>query len=239
VTTSPAAVPRRTVRQSIDLLRSHQKPPRGVSVYTRYVNRPWGRALAAVLDRIGLTPNLVTVLSGICSLSAVAMIAIVRPSPGIGLVVAFLLALGFALDSADGQLARLQGTGGRSGEFLDHMLDCLVKLTLHLAVLIAWVSLEVPRRWLLIPIGFQIAAVLLFFGGTLVAVLYTRPAEQAAAPHPVRSWLLLPVDHGAVCWAFVLWGFLPAFAVVYTALFVAHVVMLLALSVVWFRELSS
>ncbi len=238
MTATPAHAPRRTVRESIDLLRSHQKPPRGVSVYSVHVNRPWGRALAAVADRVGLSPNAVTLLSGVSSLTAVALIATVKPSPALGLAIAFLLALGFALDSADGQLARLRGTGSKSGEFLDHMLDCLVKLSLHLAVLVAWASADVSRRWLLVPIGFQITAVLLFFGATLVAILQPRVAADAATPRPLRAWLLLPVDHGIVCWSFVLWGFLPAFSVVYGLLFLAHVVLLAALSVQWFRELS-
>jgi len=238
MTATPADAPRRTVRESIELLRSHQKPPRGVSVYSVHVNRPWGRALAAVADRLGLSPNTVTLLSGACSLTAVALIATLTPSPRLGVLIAVLLALGFALDSADGQLARLRGTGSKSGEFLDHMLDCLVKLSLHLAVLVAWVSADVARRWLLVPIGFQIAAVLLFFGGTLVAILHPRVDADAATPRPLRAWLLLPVDHGIVSWSFILWGFLPAFTFVYELLFLAHVVLLIALSVQWFRELS-
>jgi phosphatidylglycerophosphate synthase len=238
MTATPADAPRRTVRESIELLRSHQKPPRGVSVYSVHVNRPWGRALAAVADRMGMSPNTVTLLSGACSLTAVALIATLTPSPRLGVVIAVLLALGFALDSADGQLARLRGTGSKSGEFLDHMLDCLVKLSLHLAVLVAWVSADVARRWLLLPIGFQIAAVLLFFGGTLVAILHPRVEADAATPRPLRAWLLLPVDHGIVSWSFLLWGFLPAFSAVYALLFAAHVVLLVALSTQWFRELS-
>jgi phosphatidylglycerophosphate synthase len=238
MTATPADAPRRTVRESIDLLKAHQKPPRGVSVYSVHVNRPWGRALAAVADRLGLSPNAVTLLSGVCSLTAIALIAVVTPTPVLGVVIAFLLALGFALDSADGQLARLRGSGSKSGEFLDHMLDCLVKLTLHLAVLVAWVSADVARRWLLVPIGFQVAAVLLFFGGTLVAILHPRVAAEAATPRPLRAWLLLPVDHGIVSWSFLLWGFLPAFSAVYALLFAAHVVLLVALSTQRLRELS-
>ncbi len=233
-----AASPKRTVRESAALLRSFQKPPRGVSVYTLHVNRPWGRVLASVADVAGLTPNGVTVLSGISSMTAIVLLATRPASVGLGIGVAFLLMLGFALDSADGQLARLRGSGSQAGEFLDHMLDCLVKLTLHAAVLIAWWSAGIGSRWLLVPLGFQVAAVLLFFGGTLVGVMHARPASEVASARRVRSWLLLPVDHGLLCLVFVLWGFPAAFAAVYTLLFLAYLLVLGALGRQWFRELS-
>lgn len=238
MTTPPAVPARRTVRESISLLRSHQKPPRGVSVYTRYVNRPWGRALAAVADRLGLSPNVVTLISGAFSLTAIALIATQPPTVLLGVVIALLLTTGFALDSADGQLARLRGGGSKSGELLDHMLDALVKLLLHLAVLSAWIDLGVTRPLILLPVAFQVVAVLLFFGATLVGVLQPRTGGVAATPSVVRSWILLPVDHGIVGASFLLWGFTGAFTWLYGVLFVAHLLLLVALFVQWFRELS-
>lgn len=237
---STAAAPgeRRSVRESIALLRSHQKPPRGVSLYSRYVNRPWGRALAAVADRLGLTPNVVTLLSGVLSLTAIVLIATQPPTVLLGVLIALLLMTGFALDSADGQLARLRGGGSKSGEFLDHMLDAVVKLLLHLAVLAAWIGLGVTKPLVLLPVAFQVVAVLLFFGATLVGVLQPRAAAEAATSNPLRAVLLLPVDHGIVGASFLLWGFTTAFAWLYAFLFLAHVVLLVALSVQWFRELS-
>src|SRR5215217_2074158 len=41
-----------------------QKGSRGVSLYSRYVNRPAGRVLAAAADVVGLTPNQVTRIRG-------------------------------------------------------------------------------------------------------------------------------------------------------------------------------
>src|SRR5262249_28317090 len=156
--------------------------PRGVSLYTLYVNRPWGRALAAAADRLGLSPNVVTLISGALSLTAIALIATQPPTPLIGVLIALLLTTGFAFDSADGQLARLRGGGSKSGELLDHMLDALVKLLLHLAVLAAWVSLGVTRPLVLLPVAFQVVAVLLFFGATLVGVLQPRTGGAATTP---------------------------------------------------------
>src|SRR3954447_9483530 len=93
-------------------LRTAQKSAKGVSLYSRYVNRPAGRVLAAGAYRVGLTPNQVTLVSAAFSLGAVVTVALVRPSWAVALVVYAALATGFAFDSADGQLARLTRTGG-------------------------------------------------------------------------------------------------------------------------------
>lgn len=236
MTTSGAPV-RRTVRESITLLRSHQKARRGVSVYSTHVNRPLGRVLAAVADRVGLTPNAVTLLSGACSLLAVGLLAMLPVSVGLGVLVAALLVLGFALDSADGQLARLRGGGSRSGELLDHVLDLVVKLTLHLAVLLAWWQSGVRGGQLLLPMAFQVVGVVLFFGGTLVGLML-GPGNGPAPAHPVRRWLLLPIDHGVLALSFVLWGFPSAFLGVYVLLLLAEAAALVALGTRWFRELG-
>ena len=54
-----------------------------------------------------------------------------------GVVVSLLLILGYALDSADGQLARLLGGGTPEGEWLDHVIDSAKLATIHLAVLVS------------------------------------------------------------------------------------------------------
>ena len=50
-------------------LASAQKPGAGVPAYLRWVNRPLGRRAAAAAYVPGLTPNAVTLLSGVCSLA--------------------------------------------------------------------------------------------------------------------------------------------------------------------------
>jgi phosphatidylglycerophosphate synthase len=228
----------RSVRESIDLLRGHQKTPRGVSVYSLRVNRPLGRVLAAVADRLDMSPNEVTLLSGASSLCGVALIALAPATPAVGVLVSLLLVLGFALDSADGQLARLRGGGSRAGELLDHVLDLLVKMTLHLAVLLAWWNQGVSGRLLLVPLAFQVVSALLFFGGTLAGLLGARKVGSPEQADVLRSWLLLPVDHGVVCLSFLVWGFPSVFTAVYVALLAVYVVGLVALGTRWFRELG-
>lgn len=231
-------------RTTLSALQAAQKTPRGVSFYSTKVNRPLGRLLAALADVLGLRPNHVTLLSAACSFSAIASLVVLRPSWPSGVLASGLLVLAFALDSADGQLARLRRAGSPSGEYLDHMLDCASKSSLHAAVLIAAYRVGERGAPLLVPIGFLLVSLLLFFGGILVAKLHEQSAHNGVErpPRTVRSAVssvaLLPVDQGVLSLSFLLWGSSDTFGLVYVLLFLAHVVLLAAFSVAWFRELS-
>jgi phosphatidylglycerophosphate synthase/glycerol-3-phosphate cytidylyltransferase-like family protein len=230
-----------SVRAQHERLRTAQKPSRGVSLYSSRVNRPAGRWLAALAATLRMTPDQLTWASALVSLLGVALIAVPAPSPLTGVLAAAVLAAAFALDSADGQLARLTGGGSAAGEWLDHVVDCAVKICLHSAVLVAWYRTGVEAGWLLVPLLFVLASLVLFQGGTLAAKLLeargaTRtPATGAGRLSPV---LLLPVDHGVISVAFLLWGFPRLFAPAYLLLALAHVAVLLALSRHWHRQLS-
>ncbi|MFD7136795.1 CDP-alcohol phosphatidyltransferase family protein [Streptomyces sp. NPDC059894] len=222
-------------------LSAAQKPAKGVSLYTLFVNRPAGRFLAAVAYRVGATPNQLTVLSALFTFPALAAVALLPPGPGMAVCVGAALAVGFALDSADGQLARGQRSGSPSGEWLDHVLDCVKIVTLHLVVLVSlyrFFTLPSPLL-LLAPMVFQLAAVVIFFAGILTEKLKGRtPGTAPAGSAPaLRSVLLLPVDYGVTCVAFLFLGSQQAFLTVYGALLLAHVVFMGAFLVKWFREL--
>jgi phosphatidylglycerophosphate synthase len=232
-------------------LKAAQKSAKGVSLYSRFVNRPAGRYLAAGAYRLGLTPNQVTAVSAAFSFAAVATAVCASPTWGTGLLVWLGLAVGFAFDSADGQLARLRGGGSAAGEWLDHVVDCAKITALHTAVLIAFY--RHPGHfgtgadgWLLVPLGFQLAAVVTFFGGLLTEQLKRKAAPGAgagagtgAAPSTVRAVALLPVDHGVFCLVFLLLGGGSAFRWAYTVLGAAAALFLLAFLTKWFRELSA
>lgn len=235
-----------TIGTALTELRSAQKSAKGVSLYSRFVNRPVGRLLAAGSYAAGLTPNQVTLVSAGFSFVAVAGLALGTPSWTLGLLVWLGLAVGFAFDSADGQLARLRGGGSPAGEWLDHVVDCAKITALHLAVLIAFY--RHPGHfgtdadgWFLVPLGFQLAAVVTFFGGLLTEKLKPRPAPGAppAQPSTLRAVALLPVDHGVFCLVFLLLGGGTAFRWTYTALGAASALFLLAFLAKWFRELSA
>lgn len=232
---------------ALERLRGAQKTAKGVSLYSRYVNRPLGRRLAAAAYRLGLTPNQVTVVSAVFSFAGVAAVAAVPPSWPLAVGVYAALVLGFALDSADGQLARLRGRSSPAGEWLDHTVDCAKITALHGAVLIAFYRhFPLPSEgWLLLPLVFQLAAVLVFFGGLLTDKLRPRPAAAPAAAAPqappsrLRAVALLPVDYGVMCAVFLLLGDERAFRLGYAALCCAYVAFCAAFSVKWFRELSA
>ncbi|GGT71938.1 MULTISPECIES: CDP-alcohol phosphatidyltransferase family protein [Streptomyces] len=234
-----------TIGTALNELRSAQKSAKGVSLYTRHVNRPVGRYLAAGSFTLGLTPNQVTLTSAVFSFAGVAAMALGTPSWTLGLLVWLGLAVGYAFDSADGQLARLRGGGSPAGEWLDHVVDCAKITALHLAVLIAFYRHPehfgtATDTWLLVPLGFQIAAVVTFFGGLLTEKLKPRPAPGMPAPAPsaLRAVALLPVDHGGFCLVFLLLGGGAVFRWAYTVLGAVAVVFLVAFLAKWFRELK-
>ncbi|MFH9136614.1 CDP-alcohol phosphatidyltransferase family protein [Streptomyces sp. NPDC017524] len=232
-------------------LRGAQKSAKGVSLYSRYVNRPAGRVLAAGAYRMGMTPNHVTLASALFTYGAVASVALVEPSWALGVLVWAALAVGFAFDSADGQLARLTGRGGPDGEWLDHVVDCGKLLLVHAVVLISFYRFgELPSEaWLLLPLGFQLAAVVTFCAGLLreqlgKAAVSARGPSWAApdAPAPVsraRAVALLPADYGVFCLVFLLLGAPGAFRAGYAALAVVQAVFLAAFLAKWFRELKA
>lgn len=242
-TSAPVGAGAGGYRDSLAALEGAQKSRRGVSYYTSHVNRPLGRRVAAAAHVLRLTPDQLTLLSGLCSLVGIAVLAVPRPSPVSGLLGAGALVAGFVLDSADGQLARLRHGGSATGELLDHLLDCLVKMALHAAVLVSWYRFsDTEDRLLLVPLSFLAVAVLLFFAGTLVGKLREqtgdpRPVQPGNRPRLTGAGLTL-LDHGVICAVFVLWGAQDVFTVVYVCLFAAHVLGLVIFLRRWFGELG-
>ena len=243
VRAKPRAAGDETFGAALRALREAQKTPKGVSLYSRWVNRPAGRVLAAGAYRAGFSPHGVTMLSAVFSFAGIAAVAVFPPSWGLAVAVYTALAVGFALDSADGQLARLRGESSAAGEWLDHVVDCAKITSLHTAVLVAFYRfLDLPGPgWLLLPLGFQLAAVVLFFGGLLTGKLTppAAPGALRAAPSTLRAVTLLPVDYGVFCGVFLLLGSETAFRYGYAAFCAVHVAFLAAFLVKWFRELSA
>ena len=216
------------------------KPAKGASLYSRLINRPVGRILATAASRAGLSANAVTVVSAVLTTSALAVLVLLRPSVISGIVVAVLLALGFAFDSADGQVARMTGTTSSAGEWLDHVVDAGKVVALHSAVLVGWFRFDVESgRWLALPLVFQFVAVVTFSGLTTVGLLKRLQAPRAPAKGASlsRAVALLPADYGILCWTFVLWGAPDVFRFAYLGLLVLNAVILVAFLVKWFGEL--
>ncbi len=239
------AAPNEGVRGTLRRLSSAQKGAAGAPAYSRFVNRPLGRLFAALAFHAGLTPNAVTAVSAVSTGTGIALLALVPPSPLMGVAVAACLVLGYALDAADGQLARLRGGGSPAGEWLDHMVDAAKASSLHLAVLVGlYRSTDVDPVVLLVPLGYCVVDAVTYFGTMLNEALRaqhgapTRAQPTAQRVGIGRSLLTLPTDYGLLACTFVLFGWTGVFVPVYTVLFLAAAGFLALASVSWFREMG-
>lgn len=225
-------------------LSSAQKTKRGVSLYSRFLNRPFGRVLAAACYVLGFSPNQVTLLSAAVTGGGIVLLIVAPPTLLTGTAVALLLVIGFALDSADGQVARLTGRGSLAGEWLDHVVDAAKIVALHGAVLLFVIGRYGVSGWMALPLAFQVIAVLIFFGGELQRLLLLtnqKPAPSAVdrPASTVRSIALLPADYGILAVSFVLVGLPELFIGVYALLLLANTGILVLLGAKWFRALSA
>ena len=221
-----------------------QKSSAGTPAYSRFVNRRIGRVLAAAAFLAGRTPNQVSLASGFCSLVGIVLIAAVRPSLPLALVVMVLLVLGYGLDSADGQLARLRGGGSPLGEWLDHMIDSVKIVLLHSAVLVSFYRFDAfsNELLLLVPLAYVCMSSVLFFGLILIDQLRRRHGGQKPnerGDSVLKSLLIAPTDYGVLCLVFLTFAWPSVFIVLYNALLAANLLFLAAAITKWFREMAA
>lgn len=242
-------------------LAAAQKSHRNAPAYSRWVNRPLGRRIAAAAYLARLTPNQVTAISATFTTAAIVVLVTSRPAPAVGVIVSALLVAGYAFDSADGQLARLRGGGSALGEWLDHVVDSVKNVSVHLAVLVSWFRFgwsidgdwwplpagpQADLRWLAVPVLFAVVANTFFFAMTLTDQLrrQSRSARRAAAAEPggkpapaLGSFLTLPNDFGLLCVVFATFGVAAVFVPAYALLLVANAAFLAVGLLRWSREL--
>lgn len=239
-------VPRR-FGAALTALASSQKSSRGAAAYSRFVNRPLGRRFAALAWVVGATPNHVTVVSAVFTFAGVAIIASVAPSAPMAAAVTLLLVVGYALDAADGQLARLHGGGSLQGEWLDHTIDAIKSSTIHGAVLISWYRfLDLDDLALLIPLGYQAVTAVFFF--TMILTDLLRRVHRGSQDIIYRktgptsllySLAVLPADYGFLCLAFLVLTWPAVFVGLYSLMFAANAILLGGALVRWFREMGT
>ena len=228
-------------------LKLAQKPAaRSAPAYSRFVNRRIGRYLAAWAHSVGLRANAVTAISAAWTFAGIALLLLFPPSWALGVSVMLCLLIGYAFDSADGQVSRLQGSSSPAGEWLDHMVDSVKVSTMPLALAVGFYRFDVgPRGWLLVPVAFAIVSAVLFFCMVLTEQLRrahgtaSLAADAPGRPSWLRAVLVVPMDYGVLCLSFVLLGAPVVFMVVYTVLFAATTVFLVSAAVKWFRELTA
>lgn len=232
-----------TYRQTLGRLSGVQKTVKGAPAYSRYVNRQLGRYVAAWAFHTRLRPNHLTAISGSLSALGILVIALARPTPWSGGAIALLLAVGYAFDAADGQLARLRGGGTPVGEWLDHVVDSAKICALHLAVLVSFYRFGDPDpRLLLIPLAWTFVATVSFFVIILndqIRRSHGRGATAQLHASAVRSILVAPTDYGVLLVSFVVFGWTALFTGVYALLLLANVLFLILALVKWYREIAA
>lgn len=232
-------------RETVRSLAAAQKgKASGAPLYSVMVNRPVGRLLAAACYRAGLTPNQVTGISALCSAIGVAVLLAMDPSWVSGILVWFLLALGYAFDSADGQVARLRGGGSPAGEWLDHVVDCVKINAVHLGIFAGvWLNQDVWSNWTAaIPLAFLVVGNTSFF--TMILNDSLKQIHGVALRKPgqynwKRSVMALPTDYGILCLSFVLLGALPLFLGFYALLFIGSLGHLVLALRKWYRDMEA
>lgn len=235
-----------TYRSVVARLASAQKgAARSAPAYSRFINRRIGRLLAAFAYRAGLSPNQVTGVSAAHTFAGIGLLIALPPTWWLGVVVAILLLLGYAWDSADGQVARLTGMGSPSGEWLDHMVDALKVVTLPLAMLVGLYRFDaVATWWLLVPVVNAAASSVMFFGIILTEQLRrahgvtSRASTEGRMPW-LRSVLALPTDYGVLCLTFAIYGATTPFVAMYGLITLATVLFLVLALPKWFRDVRA
>jgi len=147
----------------------------------KYWALPLAERLAERLCPTWVRPNALTLATAALMLSAAGLTAalangwIERPA------VALCLALSLVLDTADGRLARLQGTCSALGRWLDQVLDELADLALHAAI--AWAAFVRDGHpiWLILGILYASGKYLFLIQSLLGDELERGRSETAAA----------------------------------------------------------
>ncbi len=239
----------RTDPELVSALAAAQKTTLGAPLYSRLVNRPLGRRFAALAHLLGATPDQVTAVSAVATFAGIAAIALAPEGAWWwGVVVAALLVLGYALDAADGQLARLRGGGSLAGEWLDHVVDAAKIASIHLAVAVGAWRTGADGPWLLVPLAFSAVASTWFFtiilNDHLSRLAGGRDGQAAVAAGAgggrtrglARSLAALPADYGVLCAVFVTLGWPGLFRPLYSLLALGFLVITAASMVAWRRR---
>jgi phosphatidylglycerophosphate synthase len=205
-------------------LASAQKAGAGVPAYLRWINRPLGGQAAVIGATWGASPNGVTALSALIGASGVGVLAGFTDWWA-GPVAAVLLLVGYVLDSADGQLARIQRRGGPAGEWLDHVVDGVRAPLVHIAVAIHLLRTD-AAPWLILVAGLFSVLVSGWFLSQLLAeklLPKSPPSSDDGRRGILESFIKQPQDPSTTYVVLAFIGLPVVFAVLYAALFAWHV----------------
>jgi phosphatidylglycerophosphate synthase len=166
-----------------------------------WATRP-ATALARLLKPTRIRPNHVTILSASLMMISTTLVAFV-PGLWLGQITpAVLMAIALVLDTADGHLARLQGTSSEFGRWLDAYLDELSEMALHAGI--AWAAYIKTGNVLLLVTGmlYGMSKYVFAFGshtGNALESSHSTAFSPVIKSHPTRR-LVHIVGHADIRW---------------------------------------
>lgn len=145
------------------------------------------RAIARALSPTAVRPNAVTLAAAGLVLGSSAIVAFGGNGLVARLVSAIGLAIGLVLDTADGHLARLQGTASDFGRWLDSVLDELGDMALHAAI--AWSCFTESGKpgWLVAGMFYAMSKYLFHFGNSAAESVLAGEVSSEPASLPADS----------------------------------------------------
>lgn len=153
------------------------------------------KLLAGLLTETRIRPNHLTAIAAISMLASAALIAFAQPLILRTVLPAALMAIALIVDTADGHLARLQGTASRVGRWLDATLDELGDMALHAGV--AWAAFRSSGDgiWLVVGMAYGMSKYLFFASNTIWDD--GQPPQDSPAPsiNMISPWSLRGVAH--------------------------------------------
>ncbi len=176
---------------------------RGGGLFTETVNQRVASYLCVAAHRLGLAPTVLTLANLAIGLAASATVVALAPRMAVGAVPALAVGLaalvgwqlGYSLDCADGQLARVTGRASPAGKRVDILADVAQQIALVAAVA------AVARAYAPDAPAWLVAG----FAGTWMVNLVTSVLQQGAAAASLVTGSSLPVrvvklvrDYGAV-----------------------------------------
>lgn len=130
-----------------------------------YWHRPLAGLLVQELQAWPVTPNQVTIASGVVSFLAGLLVGIAGWfGPWLAVLGGVLLLVSIVLDCADGQLARIRGISSPIGRVLDGFVDIVAPLSVMPGLVVYLLRLGYPHAYVW-PIGCLAAASLLWHAG--------------------------------------------------------------------------
>jgi phosphatidylglycerophosphate synthase len=138
------------------------------------------RAIARALAPTRVRPNAVTLAAAALFLGGATVVAFAAGGPIAHVATAAALALALVLDTADGHLARLQGTASAFGRWLDSWLDEVGDMALHAAA--AWAAFGRTGA-----VGWLLVGMLYGMGKFVFVAATSEPSRDMAPKSPTQS----------------------------------------------------